>query len=171
VTGVLFTPQPYRPHVAHIIKQTAETRNASPLAVTDDGELYAPLRPSTIYTVRIVLVQTAAGALSASAVWRPACTSSLDYCALAYHRQVVDNPGTEFWNTASTGDHQGHLYDTAAFNAVTNFNFAQGAAHRCTGVIQTSSSGGSFSIQWGGGNGSRTIEDGSFMFLQEARAY
>lgn len=168
MTGVAFM-RPYAPHTAHIIKQSDEARTGTPVAISDDGELFAPLKPSTIYTVRIMLVITSTTTISSSNVWRPACTNAVDFCALIYHRGVAQST-TEFWGTTSGGDHQAHLYDTTAFNTPLNFNCSQVGARRCTGILQTGSSGGTFSIKWGGGNGQRQVEAGSFMYLQEARA-
>lgn len=170
MSGSLFTPPPYRAHVAHIIKQSDETRTGSPIPITDDAELFAVLRPSTIYQVRIMLVASHGGGAPTSLVWLPACTSSVDFASLIYHRGVADN-GTEQWSTGSNGDHRGHLMDTAIFNAGTpSFHFAQAGGHSCYGMIQTGSGGGTFSIKWGGTNGTVIMFAGSLMYLQEALA-
>jgi hypothetical protein len=166
MSGVLFTPPPYHPHVAHVIKQSNENRTGSPITVADDAELQAALRPSTIYSVRIMLAFNAA---PVGNVWRPAFTQTVLFCALIHHRGVSDQ-GSDLWTTGSNGDHQAHHYDTNMFNTVqTGFYAAQAKCRSCYGVIQTIN-GGTFSIKWGGANASTTLLAGSFMYLQEAKA-
>lgn len=168
LSGALFTPPPYRPHVVHIIKQSDETRGpTTPVPVTADSELAADLRPLTIYMLRSELFFT--GQMN-SAVLRLICTSAVDFAAIAYHRKVADN-STEVWQTSSGGDHQGHFLDTTSFNAPSDLNCVQKGAHRAMGVIKTGSTGGTFSVSWGGGNNARTMVAGSFLYLQEQRAY
>lgn len=102
--------------------------------------------------------------------WRPACTQTVDFASLLYHRPVQSNAG-DVWDTGSAGDHVSHAYDTTIFNAGTpNFNAAQQMGRSCAGLIQTGSSGGTFSVKWGLGT-SITLCAGSFMYLQEAAAY
>jgi hypothetical protein len=166
VTGPLFM-RPYIPHAGHIIKMADETRNATPVAVTDDTELFTPLKPSTIYTVRIVLFISAG---IATGVWYPACTSAVDFCALFQHRSVTGDAANK-WRTLSAGDHAGHVYDTTRFNANSTFGLTNAGSRSTFGTIQTGSGGGTFSIKWGGGNGTRTLYAGSFMYLKEALTY
>ena len=166
MTGPAFM-RPYGPHVGHVIKMNDETRNGTPVAVTDDLELFAPVKPSTIYMVRIVIFITAG---FASSVWRPACTSAVDLAALFTHRPIASD-ATDFWITASVGAHYGDAIDTTRFNAPTNLQLTNAGARHLTGVVQTGSGGGTFSVQWGGGNGSRTMKAGSYLYLREALAY
>ncbi len=156
------------PHVAHIIKMADETRGPiSPVPITDDAELSAVLRPSTIYMVRIVMYLTSS---PSAGVWIPRCSSPVDFCALFNHRNVGDSPG-ETWASANVSNHYGHLLDTARLNAATSLPFSNGGARHVTGMIKTGPGGGTFSIQWGGGNNARTVEAGSFLYLKEAQAY
>lgn len=168
MSGANFTPPPYRPHVAHIIKQNTESKTGTPAPVADDAELFAVLRPDTIYNVRIML---AFSVVSTGLIWRPACTSSVALAAIVYHRGVQTNAG-DLWSTGSAGDHVAHLMDTTLFNSGTSsFYAAQAGSREALGVIKTGSGGGTFSIKWGGANLSPTLKAGSFMLLTESVAY
>lgn len=167
MTGVLFTPPAYVPHVAHIIKLNDENRNPA-TAIQDDAELFAPLRPSTIYSVRILLYFAGFGA---GGGWRPALTQTADFFAMVQHRGVSSNT-TDLWSTGSANDHFGQFYTTDIFNAATPlFIASQGGAKEAYGMIQTGTAGGTFSVKWGNSAVSVTCYAGSFMYLQEAAAY
>jgi hypothetical protein len=160
--------RPYQPHSGHIIKMADQTRGpTSPVPITDDAELFTVLKPLTIYMVRISLVFSV---VTSSAIWRPACTSAVDFAALFTHRSVNTNV-TEFWLGASASDHFGDAIDTTRFNTPFSLVASSGGGRGMTGMIKTGASGGTFSIQWGAGNGARTLDAGSFLYLQEAQAY
>jgi hypothetical protein len=155
------------PHVAHIIKMADETRGpTTPVPITDDAELVIPLRPSTIYTVRISLIFIPA----AGSIWRPTCTSPVDFASLFTHRSIATT-ATERWHTVSASDHIGDAVNTTRFNTPFNLVASAGGGRHMVGVIKTGPSGGTFSIQWGGGNTARTLKAGSFMYLREAEPY
>ena len=162
--------RPYSPHTGHWIKQSDEGRSGNPLAVTDDGELVRPLKPSTIYMFRCVLMFTFSGS-GAGGAWSPALSSAPDFVSIMSHRASATN-STDFWNTSSTSDQNNNVMDTAAFTAPRRFLATVAGTKRAYGMIQTSSSGGSFSIQWGGtGVGvTMTLKAGSFIYLKEAVA-
>ena len=161
--------RPYPQHNGHWIKQADESKTGTPTAIADDLELFAPLKPLTIYMFHSVIYFSGAS-ISASNVVLPAFTAAVDCAAIFYHRPSGDD-ATEKWNTALNGDHRSTPYDTTMFNAQTGLYAGQRGARRMYGVIQTGGSGGTFSIKWGGGNDSRTVEAGSFMYLQEALTY
>lgn len=169
MSGPLFM-RPYQPHVAHIIKMANESRGPStPVPVTDDSELATPVKPSTIYMVRILIYKTASGG-SSQTVFFPYCTSPVDFAALFNHRSVGDD-ASETWADVSAGDHYGHVIDTARFNTPTSFPATNQGARHVTGMIKTGSGGGTFAIKWGGGNNVTTFLAGSFLYLKEAQAY
>lgn len=166
MTGPMFM-RPYQPHAAHIIKMANETRSGTGIPVTPDSELATVLKPSTIYIVRIAIFLGAGGA---TATWFPECTSAVDFAALHTHRPVADD-NNEKWNTLSSGDHWGDAIDTTRFNLPFHLVASNGGARHMTGMVQTGSGGGTFRLQWGGGNTTRTMYAGSFLYLQEAQAY
>lgn len=167
MTGPAFMRSYGAAHDGHWIKQVDQSRSGTPVAITDDAELVRPIKPSTIYLFKCVLFFTGA---ASNMLWVPACTSTVDFAAIFYHRQIA-NLATEVWGTASPGEHVAHLYDTAHFNAQTGFNAGITGAKRAYGMIQFGSGGGIFSVKWGGGNGACILEAGSFIYLKEATAY
>lgn len=170
MSGANFTPPPYKPHIASVIKQADESKAISggTVPITDDADLFVVLKPSTIYSIRIMLV---VGGALINNVWRPACTQTVDFFALVYHRGVAAN-SSDVWTTGSAADHMTHSMNTSIFNAGTpNFTFSTSMSVRAYGMVQTGSNGGTFSIKWGGSNNTTIMRAGSFMHLLEAQAY